>query len=229
MSVLRPLQKKQKTEDQSQSATSKVSPLSTEEEKGHPTLPTQDAAETKEATQRHPKGHHVKQISDIWKTMDQQSFLRVTDTLALDDVFIQPIGCHPENKSIASVDMIQMVDAPHMKFRRTTCKMSNDDLLKLLYLNDLLQWRMRGCAVLSFEEWLNEKSACCIKVKGVEEGTDRSKLCNFIICEDNEEFLNRYKYIIEKVMMNYDIEYNFNAFSVVIPASIKGYSTSPVE
>ncbi|MBQ6323365.1 MAG: response regulator transcription factor [Bacilli bacterium] len=38
-------------------------------------------------------------------------------------------------------------------------------------------------------------------------------MIEFIICEDNEEFTNRYKYIIEKVMMNYDIEYNFNAFN----------------
>ena len=43
-------------------------------------------------------------------------------------------------------------------------------------------------------------------------------MIEFIICEDNEAFLSKYKYMIEKVMMNYDIEYNFSAFS--------GYSKS---
>lgn len=183
MSVLKPVQKKQKTSEETLNPAMKVSPLDSAEERSHPTSSAQAEEKTTEKA-THPKGHHVKDLSEVWKTMDQQSYLRVSDTLALNDVLVQPIGVHPENKSISSVDMIQMVEAPHIKFRRTTCKMSNDDLLRMLYLNDHLQWSMRGCACLSFEEWLNEKSAECIKMKGVEEGTDRGKLCNFIICDD---------------------------------------------
>lgn len=37
-------------------------------------------------------------------------------------------------------------------------------------------------------------------------------MIEFIICEDEKEFINMYKDIIEKVMMNYDIEYKYNIF-----------------
>ena len=37
-------------------------------------------------------------------------------------------------------------------------------------------------------------------------------MIEFIICEDNEAFLSMYKYMIEKVMMNYDIEVKYHLF-----------------
>lgn len=37
-------------------------------------------------------------------------------------------------------------------------------------------------------------------------------MIEFIICEDEKEFVNIYKDIIEKAMMNYDIEYKYNVF-----------------
>lgn len=38
-------------------------------------------------------------------------------------------------------------------------------------------------------------------------------MVNFIICDDNKEFLKREKKIIENLMMNYDIEYSFKLFT----------------
>jgi len=40
----------------------------------------------------------------------------------------------------------------------------------------------------------------------------RDNMIELIICEDEKYFTDRYQYLIEKVMMNYDIEYNFNVF-----------------
>lgn len=41
----------------------------------------------------------------------------------------------------------------------------------------------------------------------------RDIMIEFIICEDEKHFATKYQEIAEKVMMNYDIEYNFNVFN----------------
>ena len=79
-----------------------------------------------------------------------------------------------------------MVAGPHIKFRDASCKMSLDDLTKMLYLNDCIQWDLQNLEHLSFEDWMKEKSSICVKAKGMEEGSDRAKLCHFIITEDRE-------------------------------------------
>ena len=40
----------------------------------------------------------------------------------------------------------------------------------------------------------------------------RDKMIDFIIIEDNLFYINKYKILIDKIMMNYDIEYNFLIF-----------------
>ena len=161
-----------------------TSPLSTEKP---------ETARKMATTSAHPKGHKVRELSDVWKNMDAQDFLHLSDTLTLGDVWFQPTGVVGDRGAIANVKMLQIVDAPHIKKRETTCKMSTDDILKVLYLNDTLQLEMQGLDRISFEEWLNEKSAGCVKNKGIEEGSNRAKLCEYILNEDKEfTFYPRY-------------------------------------
>lgn len=157
----------------------------------HPTM--EDASEMKEMTAAsvkrplHPKGHKVRNLSDVWGGMDDHNFLYVTDTLLLCDVWVQPVSVDTTgNAAYANVTFKEIVCAPHIKSRLATTKMAVDDLMKMLYLNDTLQWSMQGVDKLTYEEWINEKSASCVKVKGLEEGSNRAKLCNFIITEDRE-------------------------------------------
>lgn len=135
---------------------------------------------------RHPKGHKVRDLSEVWKTMDAQDFLRLSDTLTLGDVWVQPTGVVSSKGAFATVSFKQIIAGPHIKFRDATCKMSLDDLTKMLYLNDCIQWDLQNMEHLSFDEWLNEKSSICVKAKGMDEGSDRAKLCHFIITEDRE-------------------------------------------
>ena len=118
--------------------------------------------------------------------MDQQSFLHLTDTLTLGDVWVQPIGVEPISNAFANVTFRQIVAAPHIKCRDAVCRMSVDDTMKILYLNECIQWEMQGIDRMEYEDWVNEKSAKCVKSKGLEVGSDRAKLCNFIITEDKE-------------------------------------------
>lgn len=134
----------------------------------------------------HPKGHKVRELADVWKTMDTQSYLHLTDTLMLGDVWVQPITAEPINSYSANVTFKQIVYAPHIKHRETICKMSTDDLLKILYLNDKIQWMIANQDVASFDDWLNEKSSVCVKAKGMDEGSNRAKLCNYILTEDHD-------------------------------------------
>ena len=136
--------------------------------------------------QTHPRGHKVYQLDKVWETMDQQSFLHLTDTLTLGDVWVQPVSVTPMNAAYANVAFKEIVLAPHIKQRTAETKMSADDLIKMLYLSECLQWYMQGVEALPFDDWLNDKSAACVKVKGMEVGSNRALLCNFIITEDRE-------------------------------------------
>lgn len=136
-------------------------------------------------TPAHPKGHKVRTLSEVWKNMDSQSFLHLSDTLTLGDVWVIPTSAEPESATIANVTFRQMVAAPHIKRRLCSCKMSTDDLLKILYLNECMQWDLQGITRVDYDAWINEKSALCVKAKGLDEGSNRAKLCNFIMTEDD--------------------------------------------
>ena len=138
---------------------------------------------SQDQTTRHPRGHKVKTLDEIWKAMDSQDFLRLTDTLALNDVWVQPVAVEEYGKgAVATVRFREIVDAPHIKAREVDCTFMLDDLLKMLYLNDCLQWDMQNEERPSYDDWLKEKSAACVRAKGID--TDRVKLCSFIINED---------------------------------------------
>ena len=169
--------------------------VSGEEERSHPSTgcvekdacpaTPQGSDQTKSLTEpRHPKGHKVHKIEDIWKIMDSDNFLRVTDTVALSDVWVQPLSVEPSTTGISNVTFKQVIFAPHIKQRDATCKMSLDDILKMLYLNDCLQHDMQGMARPSFDDWLKDKSSRCVRALGPTDGCNRSRLCDFIIRND---------------------------------------------
>ena len=133
---------------------------------------------------KHPRGHKVRNLEEVWKIMDSQDFLHLTDTLALADVWVQPKSVVSSKGAFATVSFTEMVAGPHIKFREASCKISLDDLTKMLYLSDCIQYDMQGVERLTFDDWLKDKSSLCVKKKGMDEGSDRAKLCNFIITED---------------------------------------------
>lgn len=135
---------------------------------------------------KHPRGHKVRELAEVWKVMDSQDFLHLSDTLTLGDVWVQPTAVLSSKGAFATVSFKQMVAGPHIKFRDASCKMSLDDLTKMLYLNDCVQWDLQRLDHLSFEDWMKEKSSICVKAKGMEEGSDRAKLCHFILTEDRD-------------------------------------------
>ena len=134
----------------------------------------------------HPKGHRVKTCSEVWKSMDSQSFLHLGDTNTLSDVWVMPIAVEPSSSLYVTVTFLEIILAYHVKYREATSKMSTDDLLKILYLNDCLQWDMQGVMRLGYDEWIAEKTASFIKRHGVDDSTNRGKLCHFIVAEDKE-------------------------------------------
>lgn len=198
MSVLKPVMKQARTPRNPGPSTlvrcpsvdmSQMGEMSQEEERSRliGSLRTSSTAvPTTQTLEKHPKSHKVRELAEIWKTMDSQDFLHLTDTLTLGDVWVQPVAVAPAKGAYAMVTFKQMVLAPHIKFRTADCKMSLDDVMKMLYLNDCLQFDMRNIERLSYDDWVKEKSSLCVKAKGMEEGSNRAKLCNFIITEDRE-------------------------------------------
>lgn len=158
---------------------------STLEGKSTPTTTPQSAMEKKRPP--HPKGHRVRDLEeDVWKVMDGQSFLHLTDTTNLADVWVQPIAVEPSNTMYSTIHFEQIVAGPHIKRRTTATKMALDDLLRLLHLNDCLQRDLQRIDRMTYDAWLAEKTAAFIKQHGILDSTNRSKLCQYIITEDSE-------------------------------------------
>ena len=150
------------------------------------TTPVPEGA-MKAPAKTHPKGHKVRKISEIWQMMDASNpYLRLTDTLALNDVWVQPVSCVPAKGTFVSVAFIEIVNAPHIRFRNCEHQMSTDDLLKILYLNECVQWDMQEEEHIAYDKWFDSKCAACIKEKGADEGCKQSTICNFILTEDPE-------------------------------------------
>ena len=212
MSILKPVLKKPNVVPQTQegvmtptqsfltrAATVSLTPKSEEEEgKSHLTTSSMKLEKMKKVTTAtetpdtesakpgsHPKGHKVHTLDEVWASMDTKGFYRPTDTLTLMDVWFQPVQAIPDRGDIAIVTMNQFVIAPHIKYRSKTVKMSCDDLLKCLYLGETIQWQLQGVPKADFGMWLNEKSAACVRAKGISESTDRAKLVNYILTEDH--------------------------------------------
>lgn len=149
--------------------------------------PLTETETVKDPAQRHPRWHKSATLSSVWASMDKQEYFRVSDTFALNDVWSQPksIAACP-SANVVMVQMRQLVNAPHIKTRTCTTKMSVDDLLKMLYLNESVQWAIQGPARYSFDEWLADKTAAYIKKYGVDRTSDRAGLCSFILTEDRD-------------------------------------------
>lgn len=164
----------------------------TEEEKnrriaGHPSVgATAAASSSKEKATPHPRGHKPKMIDEIWKTMDSNAFLHLTDSATMLEVWVQPLFCVPERGAFTTVTFKEMIAGRHIKYREASCKMSVVDLMKMLYLNDCLQADMQGVPRTPYDEWVKEKSAACMRAKGLEDVNAPAKLCNFILTEDRD-------------------------------------------
>ena len=153
-----------------------------------PALPSADltANQTGVKTQRHAKGHKVRTLSKVWEFMDNQEFLRLTDSVSLSDVWFQPVSVVESKTLFTDVTFLEIVFGFHIKRRTVNHKMNLEDLMKMLYLNDLTQWRMRHIDCMDYDSWVSEKTAEFIKRHGVADSSNKSKLCNYIITEDKE-------------------------------------------
>lgn len=138
---------------------------------------------------RHPKGHKTKDVTEIWKMMDDQKFLRLTDTPSLIDVWVQPKEVKV-SKSTDYVDVTfrQVILGYHVKSREAKCAMSCDDLLKMFYLTDMFACDANKQPRLEFEDWLNEQTAKYVKAEGEDAPNDHAHLCKYILEDSDFDF-----------------------------------------
>lgn len=190
MSVLRPVAKQARTTPMSAATrTESVADLGYVEEKDHrTTLALDSTVEEKarmERTPPHPRGHKSRRLTDVWAMMDNQPFLHLTDSLTLGDIWVYPTGIEePGNSAYVSCTFREIILAPHIKQRNATTKIPVEDLLRILHLIDCIQCDIQQESRISYDDWLKEKSALCVKAKGMEFGKKPANLASFILSED---------------------------------------------
>lgn len=134
---------------------------------------------------RHPKGHKVQNLQDVWNAMDKRKYLSLSDTTTLSDVWIQPRMVESEEGEIANVSFTEIIVAPYIKTREATTKISTSDLLKMLYQACCIVSDLNGELRMGFEEWSNEALVKCTKEKGKSDITP-GELCQYLLTEDSE-------------------------------------------
>lgn len=158
----------------------------------HPT-PDQTSSTTTEqsaeqAQPTHPKGHKSRSIDQVWDMMNPEknkNFLRLTDTPALYDVWVQPKVVTRSSSLYLEVTFCQIIAAPHMHYRDVKYQVSADDLLKMFYLADQLQWAAVNAKKQSFDDWLTVKVNKRNSAHGLEGSEDRALLAEFVFNEDD--------------------------------------------
>lgn len=187
MSVLKPAAKQPRLMGQSQVKRSETVGITPSVEANDPPTTSLQTTQEKKTTPSHPKGHKCRELSEVWENMDKQKYLHLTDTLTLGDVWVQPTGAVPSStKGVADVDFIQIVASNHFKYRTATSKLSTNDLLKMLFLADCINYSLQGYPAPVYDDWVKSKSKEAVGVLGMKDASDESNLCNYIITRDKE-------------------------------------------
>ena len=132
----------------------------------------------------HPKWHKQATLASVWATMDSQSFLHLTDTLALSDVVVQPKSIASSTGSYTNVTFIQAVKARNWKLRVATCKMPIVDVIKMLYLCDCMYSKIQKTPAPTYEAWVKSKVSAFGAKYGMVEDANHCMLCQYILAED---------------------------------------------
>ena len=176
---------------------------------------------------RHPKGHKVRPLEEVWKAMDSKDFLHLTDSLTLGDVLVHPIAVETSKGAYTTATFREIVHAPHIKFRDAKSKISLDDLVRMLYLVECQGWDLQNHERQSYDDWLKEKSAACVNALGMEEASNRSNLCNYIINNDPnftyypQTLHGKYGIFIRKICYHSYPSPDKSKYNLVNPAMIK--------
>ena len=140
------------------------------------------------AMPHHEKGHKVHKIAEVWNLMDTQSYLRLTDTLILNDVWMLPWTITGSTNTTVDVAMYQVIFGAHIKQRLTTVKMTVDDLLQVLYNVDMVVADFNGSEKTDYETWINTKSSECVAERGIDQGANYAAIASFIMETGNFTF-----------------------------------------
>lgn len=137
----------------------------------------------------HPKGHKVRDRSRVYAMMDAKTFLNLTDTPSLEDVWVQPVSAEALSPTYVMVRFKQIIAGVHMHMRVTNCKLLNDDLLRMLYLNEMLENDLYNMARVPMEEWLVDKITDMMKMHGASaDASNHSALAVYILSEMKTKF-----------------------------------------
>jgi len=152
------------------------------------TTPSDTMTEMEKKKQKapsHPLGHKVHALQEVWDLMDQKDFLRLTDTPALFDVWVQPLQVlDPKGAPYVTVLFNEVVAGPEMKIRQANTKIAADELLLILYLCDKLRLICEGKPFPEYGAWKNAKTSAFVAVHGVEDSAKGGLIADFILTED---------------------------------------------
>ena len=138
---------------------------------------------------KHPRGHKVESLQEIWRLMDAQPYVRLTDTWSsLWDVWLQPLHIESEvSTSTIMVQFLEIVYGAHIKYRTASHQISCEDFVKMCYVKDRIGIYMSSMSDISFDDWVVAHQQAFEKINEHPPATN-AEFCEFLLTTmDNEE------------------------------------------
>ncbi|MBO7209395.1 MAG: hypothetical protein J6V44_00075 [Methanobrevibacter sp.] len=112
---------------------------------------------------RHPNGHKVKEFKEVEAALYKTEYLPLSDSTLCGDVWFQPHSIQQEDTSILKCVFEELVDAHDMHVAMHQFSVSADDLLKMLYLTEMIVNDYYASPREEYEDWFIGKFTEALK------------------------------------------------------------------
>jgi len=114
---------------------------------------------------RHPNGHKVKDLSELFPIMHKTKFLPLADNFMISDVWYQPSSVTSLDGGFLQVVFNEVPNGLNLSRTLQTYSVEAVDLLRMLYLTEMFNRDYYNMERETFEQWLNNCYAELLKSK----------------------------------------------------------------
>ena len=152
-----------------------------------PTSGTQTAR--KKAPPPHPKGHKVRELRKVWEYMDGKQYLRFSDSMFAEDVWVQPISVTVSSPLIVNATFMYYVSGRHVSKKLSFSKVAADDILAMLYLASMQSDDIYRLNRVTFGQWMLDRQTDMANIQGnFDLAQNHAELARYLLAESGIKF-----------------------------------------
>ena len=146
-----------------------------------------DETQTKKTkTPKHPQGHKVKNAEEVLAGCNSSKFVPVADGLYTGDMYFHPVKVHEVRKNWIDMEFIEYFWGEIIWATRHIFVSDADDILRMIYLKEMLSYDDLKLPRVTFEEWLVNVFSDIVKENASADFSDHGMIVNYLM--NREDF-----------------------------------------